>query len=615
MRINLNLKSYVPLMQRVLLVSLFAYIVYTVFAFDKLDAVGAVVQKSAWLHGAMPVWCVGSLALLVAFRSRFALVLNGSDTLVLIFGAIVLLTYNYELNPGVERLWLYAQLLVAWFSLRILLTNMRELKTWLLVLLVLVGVVEAVTGVLQLYGFAVSNHALYKTTGHFFNPGPYSGFLATLFPVGLWLVLHFKNNGKWFRPQVFLHYTGWVYLLCALSVLPAGMSRIAWAAALVSSLWVVWFETQLVVRLKDYISKYPKRSLVCTILLGFVMIAGSAFVYMLKKDSADGRLLMWKVSASAIADHPVSGSGVGGFAAAFAKAQAEYFDTGLASTQEQLVAGTPEYAFNEFLQFGIELGVFGLLVFLLLIGYSLYRGVQSKQTAATGALVALMVFALASYPFHLPEFWLLLVVLLAIVNSGDNKEIAGFRCSCNRWIMVVILVIMGVWSGYAEKENRSFYNAHVKWKMLQPSFAMKSYREVKGDYEQLLPLLSHNSNFLFETAQCCRYSDDHVRAIELLDRAAALSSDPMILYMKAVNLQAIGNYDKAEQTLRSGIAMLPERIYPYYLLAKLYADSAYNKVDKLKEVAEVVLTKDPKVESTAIKEMREEVTSLLNAIK
>lgn len=51
------------------------------------------------------------------------------------------------------------------------------------------GGIEAVWGLRQLYGYAVSNHSLYVLTGSFFNPGPYSGYLAMILPVCLhqWL--------------------------------------------------------------------------------------------------------------------------------------------------------------------------------------------------------------------------------------------------------------------------------------------------------------------------------------------------------------------------------------------------------------------------------------------
>ena len=81
------------------------------------------------------------------------------------------------------------------------------------------------------------------------------------------------------------------------------------------------------------------------------------------------------------------------------------------------------------------------------------------------------------------------------------------------------------------------------------------------------------------------------------------------------NNQAMGNYKEAERWLWKSVHLLPERIYPYYLLTKLYADPGYNKLDKAREMAQIVLTKEPKVHSQAIQEMRNEVRNFVDLKK
>ena len=44
---------------------------------------------------------------------------------------------------------------------------------------------------------------------------------------------------------------------------------------------------------------------------------------------------------------------------------------------------------------------------------------------------------------------------------------------------------------------------------------------------------------------------------------------------------------------------------------RLYAVPEYLQRDKLQKMAELVLTKEPKVQSTAVREMREEIRKLL----
>ena len=84
----------------------------------------------------------------------------------------------------------------------------------------------------------------------------------------------------------------------------------------------------------------------------------------------------------------------------------------------------------------------------------------------------------------------------------------------------------------------------------------------------------------------------------------------MILNIIGKNFQEKGEYAQAEKWLLRSTHLLPGRIYPYYLLAKLYAEPEYRHPEKLKQAVQIVLTKEPKVQSTAIREMREEVKLL-----
>ena len=102
------------------------------------------------------------------------------------------------------------------------------------------------------------------------------------------------------------------------------------------------------------------------------------------------------------------------------------------------------------------------------------------------------------------------------------------------------------------------------------------------------------------------------KANEYLERAVLLSSDPMLYYVMAKNKQSLGKYLQAEKDLLHAVDILPERIYPYYLLAGLYAEPSYYQPVKLKTAIDSVLIKKPKVESTAIKEMKEKARKMLN---
>lgn len=147
---------------------------------------------------------------------------------------------------------------------------------------------------------------------------------------------------------------------------------------------------------------------------------------------------------------------------------------------------------------------------------------------------------------------------------------------------------------------------------MQMIYNNKAYESVAEDYHSLHDKLKHKPEFLFEEAQCLSKTGQHAEAIRVLERAKRLSGDPMIRYMIAKNRQMLGDYREAEEELLQAIGILPERLYPYYLLAKLYAEPEFYQADKLRAAAGAVLTKEPKVESTAIREMREEVKKIID---
>ena len=83
----------------------------------------------------------------------------------------------------------------------------------------------------------------------------------------------------------------------------------------------------------------------------------------------------------------------------------------------------------------------------------------------------------------------------------------------------------------------------------------------------------------------------------------------MLYNIMGKNFHALKQYDKAEQCFVKSTNVVPNRIYPYYLMALMYVDAG--ETEKAKAMAQIVLTKEPKVQSTAVKEMRQEMKKLL----
>ena len=415
--------------------------------------------------------------------------------------------------------------------------------------LIAAGAVEAVWGLLQVYGYEPSNHSLYALTGSFYNPGPYSGFLAMCLP----LALHEWLEGK--RRWKFL---ALVALALMLVVLPSGMSRSAWVAALVASGYV-W-----AMHHREKLYSYKKVLWVGGLLLIILGIGA----YHWKKDSADGRLLIWKVATQAVMEHPYTGVGWEQVAGAYGDAQERYFASDMATAQEEHVAGAPEYVFNEYLQVALAWGVPALCGILLVVAGCFCLGHRDRQYGVCGGLVSLGVFAFSSYPFQFMEFVVAFLALLVACAMTCRKA----------WVQALAFLV-GIGVGVYLYEKRPEQRVRI----------------------------------LFEQAHSLHKAGEWEDSTELLKELMKKSSDAMILNIIGKNCQALGKYEEAEEWFIRSTHRLPNRIYPYYLLAKLYAECPDNfSKEKLVWAARMVMEKEAKVESTAIHEMREEVQKLLN---
>ena len=466
--------------------------------------------------------------------------------------------------------------------------SLDSVISWVLVVL---GGSEAILGLRQLYGFATSGHSMYALTGSFFNPGPYSGYLAMILPVCLyqWLVCG-RRGGRVVAGGVML------LILC---VLPAGMSRSAWLAAGVSCLCVYAWHMDWTDKFR-LLWQQQRQRVVMVVVGGFcVLLLAGYLLFVLKPDSARGRLFMWKITCRAIAEKPLTGYGIHNFAAAYGNAQETYFAAGDYVPWEERVAGSPEYAFNEYLQAAVELGIPLAVCLLVVVVLCLYRGVRKGRYGICGAILSLMIFSFSSYPLQLPVFIVTFGGLLVACLSGAD-----------RWQWLGLAVSVGIIGGFRLKNDLQVEQACREWMNARVLYNAGAYQSAEKEYGRLYPLLRDRASFLFEYGHGLHKQQQFSKSNRILKEALQRSCDPMILNVIGKNYQQMGDCLSAEDWFIRSTHRLPGRIYPYYLLAKLYAEPSFRQPDKFEKMKRMVLTKEPKVHSTAIRQMREEIKKI-----
>jgi len=421
----------------ILLAIPFLMVLSTVFVVDNSLVNGVVSGKYFWFYGSMGVISITTLIFAAIRKLHFRF--TKFDWLILLFSGNILFT-SFVINDALQnttKLVLFALLVVLYFNFRFFFEHKdTNIQRSICFFIVLTGFIEVIWGLRQLYGFSYSQHSLFKLTGSFFNPGPYSGYLAMVFPLalyyagqkvkskrvndkrlmakGIWRAIHLLPFAFRLMPLI--------TCIAILLVLPAAMSRASWLAVTAGSLLVLCGHySGRFSYLKDYYEKQKKKILFIGIVVLISLFSALSGMYLLKKDSADGRSLMWKIALQTAQKHPF-GVGLGNFSGAYGNAQADYFASGKGTETEEYVAGCPEYGFNEYLQIAIESGVISLVLFIVIVFLSLKSLIVNRKWGVAGSMVSLLIFAFFSYPFSVLPFLIVFVFLLANRHCEERSN-------------------------------------------------------------------------------------------------------------------------------------------------------------------------------------------------
>lgn len=559
-------------------------------------AVAALCAPVVWRTEAMPsvsdVWgyravaALAVLALTAVCLGRRLPRLHWADGVVLFWWVCVSLNYVFvSPYPAAEVYGKAMALGVAYVALRLVIPFCGRAFTRLWwVGLCAAGGYELWTGFMQLAGREASRHHLFDVTGTFFNPGPYAIFVAVVLAVSVaWWYRHgeaFAGRGRWSRAGAWS--VAAVAVFC-FPVLVATWSRAAWVAVAVAAACLLW--------------KAHRRMVLWG--MGVAVCAGVA-AYFLKQGSADGRLLMTMVAGRAWAGEWLCGHGLGGYAQAYGAAQEAFFAARPGSLLS-VVAGSPEYAFNGVLGVGVEQGVLGAVPALVLGLWSLAVLCRRGEVSAYGWLV-LLVSSLFSYPFALWPFLSLAVawVALAVSLEAGTVEVRWWK----RMAVWPVVAVGGwcVWNLSDDTARRvEAYEEFRRVRGIQDVAFLEDYRKKYED-------LKAYPDFLFTFGTALREAGRYNESNAMLRQGTRVSCDPVFYTLMGNNYRDLGAVAEAESAYRKAFGMLPGRMYPLYRLMKLY--EAEGQMRKAEEMARQIIAFRPKVDSPAMREMKNEAKKL-----
>lgn len=458
-------------------------------------------------------------------------------------------------------------------------------KRWMLWGIGLVGTVEAIWGLCQQVGWIESNHSIFDVTGTLGNPGQLGGFLSVVLTVmfGLYRLYH---------QRIFIRWLILIFSLLIIFVLILSDSRAGWLAALVGCafIWRTW-------------DRVKRTNLLFRVSLGVFIVFLCIGGYYYKRNSADGRLLIWRVTTDMIVDAPVLGHGVGAFEKKYMYYQARFFKSHSLSEYAN-IADNVIYPYNEFLHIAVEMGILGILLILLIIITLVWRVPMERENIIyVGGVMALIVFSMFSYPSYVQFLMLLFPVLLGgIVLRKGVRLYSTFAYKYAWW---------GGWGFAACLLGKGYYTFSLLEENVEKLYSdsisdivyAKKYLETHYDDLKTVP------SFLDLYAQYCYKTFPVSESLPVLKDAAIIVPTSELFCDLGDLYKDTGDMKRAVEYYSLASYMIPNRLLPKYELFVLYQEIGDTLLAR--QVGKNILSMVVKVESTKTLKIKGDVKRYL----
>lgn len=481
---------------------------------------------------------------------------------------------------------------VAWltglFLILFLISNQPFLPVWRTIYFIfsLFGIAEALLGIGQYLKIYEVFNSQFPVTGTFDNPAGLSAYLVMSFPFALF----FLFSGTW----------GWRIWGFVASVIIAGVvigshSRAGILAVVIIGGFYIYQRLQLL--------KYCRLIILPGILCVLILLGG---LYLWKKNSATGRLFIWRSTVDLIRAEPLVGGGPQAFGAGYMLCQANYLKEHQES-QFALLADNVKHPFNEYLDLLVKYGVVGLLFFLIMLVHllRLYGKSQPVHLPLFLSLLAVGIVAFFSYPLSYPSVCLFVVFNLAFIARTDRSVVIkgaftrmGFRMTA----LAGGSLLLGYAVCWKQKEVEWYKLAH------RPSSGREF--EMTEDYRKIYPFMIHDALFLYNYAATLNEMQRYRESADVLGECLHYMNDADVQLLLADNYMNQEEYGLAEKCLLLAVNMCPNRFLPLYRLVDIYDRTG--RREEASCIARIIINKKAKIPSYAVEKMKKGMAEYLS---
>ena len=442
----------------------------------------------------------------------------------------------------------------------------------------LTGILESVYALAQFFKIIPTYNRYFSYTGSFDNPAVFAMLLAVCVPIAVYYAFqHKKGFIVW-----------WLVALSYFVFICFSESRASLLAASASVI-VILLDNKKVKKM--LLSKQVLVVSVPSFLLLLFLIYG------FKADSANGRLLIWRVSMDMFSDKPIFGFGPNGFQAHYMDYQASYLSNH-PDNPFLLLADNVNNPFNEYILVLINYGLCGIVCLLALIIHVIrvlsILGSDNKILLFS-ITVVVMVISAFSYPFSEPFIWI--VAGLIIITALMPRK---FKISVLIPIICIIAITVSV--------PRFLDERH--WKMVMQESLEGMTEDLLPEYEKLYAKLHDNGQFMYNYGAELHFTSHYKESQEIMKECLAVLNDYDVQMLLGDNCQKMGDKLSAIGYYSHASKMIPSKFLPHYCIMNLYLDM--RDTIHATEIAEKILSMDIKVErSKVIQEIIKQANEIL----
>ena len=419
-------------------------------------------------------------------------------------------------------------------------------------------------------------------TGFLHNSGLWGEFVAMTLICNIGLI-HLNKKSK--KTSTLLIFVSFIVSF----MLYESDSRASWLSFAIG---ILTFFSPLIIKHLPKSIIIRAGSLLILICLCTYLISG---LYSYKKDSADGRILIWKISLEMVKDKPILGYGFDGFRKNYMNYQAAYLQEKQLPETINNLADDNHHAFNEFLRIIIEQGIIGviiLFIFLTTIGYTIYKYklyIDTVSRTIISCLTALLFFSFFSYPLSTFHINALIVILLAgLACSSQDTPIWKLQIRSISLIIPysIIFFISSVYLFSYSKANSDWLNT------------LKGVYTNDNILEEARKKLSGNPYFLSTYGKYLNKKKRYSKAASILSQSIKEYPSYYTVMELGISYKAQKKYTEAMHCFYKAMHMIPHKIKPLYFMMELYYDQKDYK--SAIQLSNRILCKQPKIRSSEL---------------